>query len=166
MTSSATPHRPSTRAGGSASSQNIPLAHRASSIGRFQPCVSFGFYQIGHLPFTKITFLDTCQKTVSTLGLRVKWASKKKARREELSGPFNGPIVFYRAVPCRPTGWSGGPSPARPIGPRQHRHGCDRAVPGLGQAKKAGFRAGCRVAGCMDICNPTHDSSLNVHTRH
>src|SRR6185436_7662193 len=35
-------------------------------IGRFQPCASFGFFQIGHLPFTKITFLDTCQKTVST----------------------------------------------------------------------------------------------------
>ena len=28
-------------------------------------CVSFGFFQIGHLPFTRITFLDTCQKTVS-----------------------------------------------------------------------------------------------------
>ena len=35
-------------------------------IGRFQPCASFGFFQIGHLTFTKITFLDTCQKTVST----------------------------------------------------------------------------------------------------
>ena len=29
-------------------------------------CVSFGFFQIGHLPFTKIILLDTCQKTVST----------------------------------------------------------------------------------------------------
>ena len=29
-------------------------------------CVSFGFFQIGHLPSTKITFFDTCQKTVST----------------------------------------------------------------------------------------------------
>ena len=66
MTSSATPHRPSTRAGGSASSQNIPLAHRTSSISRFQPCVSFDFFQIGHLPFTRITFLDMCQKMVST----------------------------------------------------------------------------------------------------
>ena len=66
LISSATLHRPSTRAGGSASSQNIPLAHRTGSIGRFQPCPSFGFFQIGHLPFTKITFLDTCQKMVST----------------------------------------------------------------------------------------------------
>ena len=36
------------------------------SISRFQPCASFGFFQISHLPFIKITFLDTCQKTVST----------------------------------------------------------------------------------------------------
>ena len=42
------------------------MAHRTDSIGRFQPCASFGFFQIGHLPFTKITFVDTCQKTVST----------------------------------------------------------------------------------------------------
>ena len=66
LTSSATLHRLSTRASGSASSKHIPLAHRTNSIGRFQPCASFGFFQIGHLPFTKITFLDTCQKTVST----------------------------------------------------------------------------------------------------
>ena len=50
----------------SASSKHIPLVHRTDSIGRFQYCASFGFFQIGHLPFTKITFLDTCQKTVST----------------------------------------------------------------------------------------------------
>ena len=36
------------------------------SIGRFQPYASFGFFQIGHLPFVKITFLGTCQKMVST----------------------------------------------------------------------------------------------------
>ena len=35
-------------------------------IGRFQPCASFGFFQIDHLFFTKITFFDTCQKTLST----------------------------------------------------------------------------------------------------
>ena len=35
-------------------------------IGRFQPCASFGFFRIGHLPFTEISFLDPCQKTVST----------------------------------------------------------------------------------------------------
>ena len=70
LISSATIHQPSTRAGGSASSQNIPLAHRTGSIGRFQPCASFGFFQIVHLPFTKITFLDTCQKMVSTSPLQ------------------------------------------------------------------------------------------------
>ena len=73
LASSATLHRPSTRAGGSASSQNIPLAHRTSSIGRFQPCVSFGFFQIGHLPFTKITLVDMCQKSVSTLPFPTTW---------------------------------------------------------------------------------------------
>ena len=62
MTSSATLHQPHTRASGSASSKHILLAHRTHSIGRFQPCASFGFFQIGHLPFTKITFFDTCQK--------------------------------------------------------------------------------------------------------
>ena len=66
LTSSATLHRPTTRMGGSASSKHIPLAHRTDSIGRFQPCASFGFFQIGHLPFKKIIFLDTCQITVST----------------------------------------------------------------------------------------------------
>ena len=66
MTSSATLHRSDTRSSGSTSSKHILLAHRTNSIGRFQPCASFGFFQIGHLPFTKITFLDTCQKTVST----------------------------------------------------------------------------------------------------
>ena len=66
MTSSATLHRPDTRASGSASSKHILLAHRTNSIGRFQSCASFGFFQIGHLPFTKIIFLDMCQKTVST----------------------------------------------------------------------------------------------------
>ena len=66
LISSATLHRPSTRAIGSASSKHIPLVHRTDSIGRFQPCASFGFFQIGHIPFTKITFLDTCQKMMST----------------------------------------------------------------------------------------------------
>ena len=37
---------------------------RRISIGRFQLCVSFDFFQIGHLPFTRISFFDTCQKTV------------------------------------------------------------------------------------------------------
>ena len=68
LISSATLHRPSTRASGSASSRHIPLVHRTNSIGRFQPCASFGFFQIGHLPFTQITFLDTCQNTVSPSG--------------------------------------------------------------------------------------------------
>ena len=66
LTSLATLHRPSTRASGSASSKHILLAYRTNSIGRIQPCASFGFFQIGHLPFTKIIFLDTCQKMVST----------------------------------------------------------------------------------------------------
>ena len=66
MTSSATLHQLSTRASRSASSRHIPLAHRTDTIGRFQPCASLGFFQIGHLPFIKITFFDTCQKTVST----------------------------------------------------------------------------------------------------
>ena len=67
LTSSAILHRPDTKASGSASSKHIPLAHQTDSIGRFQPCASFGFFQIGNLPFTKITFLDTCQKMVSTI---------------------------------------------------------------------------------------------------
>ena len=66
LTSSATIHRPNTRTDKSASSRHIPLVHRTDSIGRFQHCASFGFFQIGHLLFTKITFFDTCQKTVST----------------------------------------------------------------------------------------------------
>ena len=66
LTSSATLYRPDTRASGSSSSKHILRAHRMNSIGRFQPCASFGFFQIGHLPFIKITFLDTCQKMVST----------------------------------------------------------------------------------------------------
>ena len=66
LTLSATLYRPDTRASGSASSKHILLAHRTNSIGRFQPCASFGFFQIGHLSFTKITFFDTCQKTMST----------------------------------------------------------------------------------------------------
>ena len=66
LTSSTTLHRPSTRSSGSASSKHIPLVHRTDLIGRFQPCSSFGFFQIGHFRFTKITFLDTCQKMVST----------------------------------------------------------------------------------------------------
>ena len=49
-----------------ASSQHIPLVHRTDSIGRFQYCASFGFFQIGHLLFTKINFFDMCQKTAST----------------------------------------------------------------------------------------------------
>ena len=64
--SSATLHRPSTRTNKSASSQHIPLVHRTDSIGRFQYCASFGFFQIGHLLFTKITLFDMRQKTVST----------------------------------------------------------------------------------------------------
>ena len=66
MTSSATLHRPTTRTGGSASSKHILLIHQTYFIGRIQPYTSFGFFQIGHLPFIKITFLDTCQKMVST----------------------------------------------------------------------------------------------------
>ena len=66
LTSSATIHRPNTRTDKSASSRHIPLVHRTDSIGRFQHCASFGFFQIGHLLFTKITFFDTCQKMVST----------------------------------------------------------------------------------------------------
>ena len=72
LTSSATLHRPSTRTDKSASSQHIPLVHRTDFIGRFQPCASFGFFQIGHLPFTRITFLDSCQKTVLTHAPRVR----------------------------------------------------------------------------------------------
>ena len=67
LTSSATLHRLSTRADKSTYSQHIPLVHRMDSIGRFQPCPSIGFFQIGHLPFIKTTFLDTCQKMVSRL---------------------------------------------------------------------------------------------------
>ena len=67
LTSSATLHRSDTRANGSASSKHIPLAHRTDSVGRFQPCASFGFFQIGHLPFTKITFFDTCQNRCQQL---------------------------------------------------------------------------------------------------
>ena len=66
LTSSATLNRLSTRASGSASSKHILLVHRTGSTGRFLPYTSFGFFQIGHLPFIKITFLDTCQKTLST----------------------------------------------------------------------------------------------------
>ena len=66
LTSSATTHRPNTKTDKSASSWHIPLVYRTDSIGRFQHCASFGFFQIGHLLFTKITFFDTCQKIVST----------------------------------------------------------------------------------------------------
>ena len=62
LTLSATLHRPSTRTNKSASSRHIPLAQRTGSTGRFRPCSSFGFFQIGHSPFTKIIFLDTCEK--------------------------------------------------------------------------------------------------------
>ena len=41
------------------------MVHRTDSIGRFQHCASFDFFQISHLLFIKITSLDTCQKTVS-----------------------------------------------------------------------------------------------------
>ena len=46
LTSSATLYRPITRMSGSASSWNIPLVHQTRSIGRFQSCTSFGFFQI------------------------------------------------------------------------------------------------------------------------
>ena len=69
LTLSATLHRPSTRTNKSASSRHIPLVQRTGSTGRFRPCSFFGFFQIAHSPFTKITFVDTCQKMMSTISL-------------------------------------------------------------------------------------------------
>ena len=58
--------------------------------------------------------------------------------------------LLIRAGPCQPTGWGDGPSPGTVNGPGQPGHDRERAGPGLGRAKKPGYRAGCRAAGCMN----------------
>ena len=60
--SSTTSYRPITKPHGSASSRNILLAHRLRPIGRFWSCASFGFFQIGNLPFTKSPSLTRVKK--------------------------------------------------------------------------------------------------------
>ena len=62
LTSSATLYRLITRMSGSASSWNIPLVHQTRSIGRFQSCTSFGFFQISHLSFIKSPSLTRVKK--------------------------------------------------------------------------------------------------------
>src|SRR6185312_15989548 len=70
LTSSATLHRPIAQMHESASSHNILLAHLLHFIGRFQPCASSGFFQIGNLPSTKSSSLTRvkkwCQQTPSS----------------------------------------------------------------------------------------------------
>ena len=64
----------------------------------FQPCASFGFFQIGHLPFTKIAFLDMCQKTVSTHAPQF-WSNRSVAPNLLLIITAN--IQIYINLPIR-----------------------------------------------------------------
>ena len=62
LTSSATLYRPITRMSGSTSSWNIPLVHQTRSVGRFQSCISFGFFQISNISFIKSPSLTRVKK--------------------------------------------------------------------------------------------------------
>jgi len=90
------------------------------------------------------------------------WAGPA-GRRLELPGHYRAGLVTpCRAVPahgrgCRPKHGHG----KRAV-PARARNGPGRAGPGLGRAKKTGFRAGHRVTGCM--ANYTECSSRSSTT--